>query len=155
MKKQTEHPVPEPFTLVGTLLATMRMHRKQTEHFVRQTGLHPTQHRVLMYLSRKGEACLQRELSDHFELTPAAVVQILDKLEGEGYIVRETVEGDNRRKRITLTEKGDETARRSVEAFREIDARFLDGVTDAELLEFYHILLRMQENLKEEERKTE
>ena len=139
----------EPCTVIGALLATTRMHRKQAERVVRSTGLHPTQHRVMMYLSRKETPCRQREISEKFELTPSAVVQILDKLELEGYVARESSERDGRCKNIFLTEKGRETAARSVEAFREIDARVLGGLDPAALEAFYQTLLRMQDNLKE------
>ncbi|MBO5270320.1 MAG: MarR family transcriptional regulator [Clostridia bacterium] len=143
--------LPETCMLIGTLLATMRMHRKQADRFVRITGLHPTQHRVLMYLSRKSEPCKQRELSEHFELTPAAVVQILDKLEAEGYVQRQTSETDNRCKHVLLTEKGIETAKQSSASFRKLDARLIGNISEAELEVFYSVLLQMQENMKEEE----
>ena len=148
-EEKEKNGLPDPYTVVGALLATMRMHRKHADRFVRLTGLHPTQHRVLMYLSRTGEACRQKELSERFELTPAAVVQILDKLEGEGYVTRESTDHDGRCKRVTLTEKGRETAKRSAASFSELDAKLLGGLPPEELDVFYRVLLRMQENLQE------
>ncbi len=140
----------EPHTVIGTLLATMRLHRKRTERFVRESGLHPTQHRMLMYLARRREPCLQKELAEHFELTPAAVAQILDKLEGEGYVTREHSDEDCRCKRIALTEQGWDTAEKSWIAFREIDARVFRGIDSGEIETFCRVLLRMQENLQAE-----
>ena len=149
--KEQENPdaVLEPCTVIGAMLATARMHRKQAERVVRSTGLHPTQHRVLMYLSYQKEPCKQKELADHFELTPAAVVQMLDKLESDGYVTREASECDARCKYVSLTEMGCETAMRSREAFHTIDASVLEGLGPEELRAFYQVLLRMQEKLKE------
>lgn len=140
----------EPHTAIGTLLATMRLHRKRTERFVRESGLHPTQHRMLMYLARRGEPCRQKELADHFELTPAAVAQILDKLEGEEYVMREHSDEDCRCKRIVLTKKGWDTAEKSTVAFRDIDARVCRGIDDADMETFCRVLVQMQENLQSE-----
>lgn len=140
----------EPRAAIGALLATMRLHRKHTERFVRETGLHPTQHRVLMYLARAHEPCRQREISDHFELTPAAVAQILDKLEGEGYVTREASDEDSRCKCVALTEKGTGTAERSDVAFRALDAMVFRGVSVRDMKTFYQVLMQMQENLQSE-----
>lgn len=140
----------EPHTVIGTLLVTMRLHRKRTERFVRESGLHPTQHRLLMYLARREEPCRQKELAEHFELTPAAVAQILDKLEGEGYVTREHTDEDCRCKRITLTKKGWDTAEKSRIAFREIDARVCRGVDYRDMETFCRVLVQMQENLQSE-----
>lgn len=139
----------EPCAVVGALIATMRLHQKQTERFVRLTGLHPTQHRMLMFLSRNAEPVRQRVLSEHFELTPAAVVQALDKLENDGYVLRETSNVDGRCKYIMLTEKGRRTAEESREAFREVDARLFANLSIERIDAFYQTLLQMQENLQE------
>ena len=141
----TSEPI-EPYAVVRTLLAAVRMHRKRADRFVRETGLHPTQHRVLMYLLRRNVPCPQRELSDHFELTPAAVVQILDKLENEGYVMRETSTADSRRKEVSLTPFGKATAEKSAASFRELDRSVLRGISDEELRVFTYVLERIQEN---------
>ena len=140
----------EPRAVIGALLATMRLHRKHAERFVRETGLHPTQHRVLMYLARRGESCRQKEISDHFELTPAAVAQILDKLEVEGYVTREASDEDNRCKCVALTTRGVTTAEESDVAFCGVDAMVFRGVSAKDMDTFYRVLLQMQENLQGE-----
>ena len=135
-----------PYEVIGLLLTTARMHRKEAERFVSATGLHPTQHRVLMYLSRKGGSLKQKELAERFELTPAAVAQILDKLEEAGFVKRVSSDADARCKRVVLTEKGLGTAKRSGEAFAGLDARLLAGIGDGDIDVFCRVLLQMQEN---------
>lgn len=136
-----------PFTVVGAMLATAHLHRKHAKRFVQSTGIHPTAHRVLMYLSRLASPCKQRELSEHFELTPAAVVQIIDKLEADGYVTRVLSEHDNRCKEIVLTRHGKETASVSEQAFFEIDTRLLGNLSADEIETFYRVLLQMQKNM--------
>lgn len=136
----------EPYEVIGQLVATARMHRKEAEHYVRSTGLHPTQHRMLMYLSRREGSLKQKELAEHFELTPAAVAQTLDKLEEEGFVARIASPEDARCKHVALTEKGAETARSSREAFLSFDKRLLRGISDEDLAVFCDVLRRMQEN---------
>ena len=140
----------EPYEVIGMLLTTARMHRKEAERYVRSTGLHPTQHRVLMYLSRKGGSLKQKEIAERFELTAAAVAQTLDKLEDEGFISRISSEADGRCKRVELTEKGNATARESAEAFGRLDNRLLSGISDADLDVFCSVLSRMQKKEGEE-----
>ena len=137
-----------PYTVVSALLATMRLHRKHASRFVQATGLHPTQHRVLMYLSRRATPCKQHELSEHFELTPAAVAQTVDKLEAIGYVMRVMSEEDNRCKQVVLTERGREIAKESTMEFEKLDAKLLSGVPRGELDAFYRVLMQMQKNLE-------
>ena len=140
---------PAPYELIGALLATARLHRKHAEHIVSSTSLHPTQHRVIMYLSRRNESTMQREIANQFELTPAAVVQIVDRLEEGGYVMRVLSETDSRCKYVSLTEKGKKTAADSARAFQRIDTKSLSGISEEELDVFRNVLLRMQENMKE------
>ena len=56
--------------------------------FVKSTGLSMPQFSVLMQLHHKG-ACGMSEISERFEVTPAAASQLGDKLVQNGYIQRE------------------------------------------------------------------
>lgn len=147
-KKRVPH---EPFEVIGMLLSTARMHRKEADRHVSLTGLHPTRHRVLMYLSRKGGSLKQKEIAERFELTPAAVAQTLDKLEEMGYVRRVSSESDGRCNRIELTEKGLETAEESAKAFEKLDRRLLAGISEEEIDVFCAVLAKMQENHNEGE----
>ena len=75
-KKRVPH---EPFEVIGMLLSTARMHRKEADRHVSLTGLHPTRHRVLMYLSRKGGSLKQKEIAVALSLSDRAVRQRLQK----------------------------------------------------------------------------
>ena len=83
------------------------MHRSMRgwSRFVKSTGLSMPQFSVMMQLYHKG-ACGMSEISERFEVTPAAASQLVDKLVQSGYIVREEDPNDRRAKLLNLTDAG-------------------------------------------------
>ncbi|MDX1379215.1 MAG: MarR family transcriptional regulator, partial [Anaerolineales bacterium] len=65
------------------------MHRSMRSWhlFAKSTGLSMPQFSVLMQLHHKG-ACGMSEISERFEVTPAAASQLVDKLVQGGFIIR-------------------------------------------------------------------
>jgi DNA-binding MarR family transcriptional regulator len=75
--------------------------------FAKSTGLSMPQFSVLMQLHHKG-ACGMSDISERFEITPAAASQLVDKLVQGGLVQREEDPTDRRAKLLNLTEKGGE-----------------------------------------------
>lgn len=89
--------------------------------FAKSTGLSMPQFSVLMQLHHKG-ACGMSEISERFEITPAAASQLVDKLVQGGLIVREEDPSDRRAKLLNLTEKGQELVEQGhAERYRWVD----------------------------------
>lgn len=89
--------------------------------FAKSTGLSMPQFSVLMQLHHRG-ACGMSEVSERFEITPAAASQLVDKLVQSGLIVREEDPSDRRAKLLNLTEKGEELIRQGhVERYRWVE----------------------------------
>ena len=63
---------------------------------LKELGFGSGQPKLVDYLDRRGP-CRQRELSDYFEVDPAAVSRMLSSLEKRGYVVRR-VDGARRRR---------------------------------------------------------
>lgn len=82
--------------------------------FARSTGLSMPQFSVLMQLYHKG-ACGMSEISERFEVTPAAASQLVDKLVQNGLIAREEDPHDRRARLLTLTNKGRKLIQRGIE----------------------------------------
>jgi len=82
--------------------------------FAKSTGLSMPQFSVLMQLHHKG-ACGMSEISERFEVTPAAASQLVDKLVQHGFIMREEDPHDRRAKLLNLTDKGQELVRQGIE----------------------------------------
>ena len=91
---------------------------------------------------------MQKELSRRLRVSPASVTAALKALEKQGCIVREAGEQDMRRKRIRITDKGREIARRYVEVFTEVDEAMYSGFTDEELRSVSAYFGRITENLR-------
>ena len=83
------------------------MHRSMRGwgHFAKSSGLSMPQFSVLMQLHHKG-ACGMSQISERFEVTPAAASQLVDKLVQSGFIQRVEDPSDRRAKLLSLTDKG-------------------------------------------------
>ena len=120
--------------------------------FAKSTGLSMPQFSVLMQLHHKG-ACGMSEISERFEITPAAASQLVDKLVQGGFILREEDPDDRRAKLLNLTEKGQELIQQGhVERYRWVDelGRKLTAEERAQVSEALDIMTRAAEELEEE-----
>ncbi len=125
-----------------------RMHRAAVENRMRATGIHRSQHMILMYLYRCENKISQKDIAKHFEISAAAVAVSLKKLESGGYIKRSCSENDNRFNEIEITEKGKEIVDLSHCIFEEIDAETFEGISDSEKLVLVGLLDKVLGNLK-------
>lgn len=120
--------------------------------FAKSTGLSMPQFSVLMQLHHKG-ACGMSEISERFEITPAAASQLVDKLVQGGFILREEDPDDRRAKLLNLTEKGQELIQQGhVERYRWVDelGQKLTAEERAQVSEALDIMTRAAEELEEE-----
>ena len=77
----------------------------------------------------------------------ATVAVSLKNLEGKGYLLRITDEGDQRRNRVHLTEKGRNAVERGTEAFQAVEEQMLAGFSGEEKERLTGFFVRMLENL--------
>lgn len=99
------------------------MHRSMHgwSHFAKSMGLSMQQFGILMQLHHHGE-CGVSGLSEHFDITSAAVSQLVDKLVQSGLVQREEDPHDRRAKSLNLTDKGKELIQRGIEErYRWVD----------------------------------
>ena len=126
------------------------LHRRTIEGWAADAGMHRSQHRMLMYLSRCDATPAQKDLAKHFDISPAAVAVTLKKLESDGYIERGKCgeRTDSRYNEIKITDRGREAALQSRKYFQHVDNESFKGFSAEELNLFTSLLERMQENLK-------
>jgi len=125
-----------------------RLHRQAVEATVTaQTGLHRSQHMLLMRLSR---GCIpsQKQLAKDLNVSPAAIAVSLKKLEADGYITKDADLDDCRCNRIALTEKGHGVITKTCSLFGSIDRTMVEGFDDAELDALLTALERIEQNLQ-------
>ena len=99
------------------------MHHAMRErvHFAKTIGLSMPQFSILIQLHFRG-VCGMSEVSERFEITPAAASQLVDKLVQNGLIRREEDPHDRRAKFLNLTDKGRELIQQSIEKrYRWVD----------------------------------
>ena len=135
---------------IHAFLSADILHRRTIEQWATDAGMHRSQHRMLMYLTRCEMTPTQKDIAKHFDISPAAVAVTLKKLESDGYIAREKCgeRTDSRYNEIKITDRGREAALQSRKYFQHVDNESFKGFTAEELNLFTSLLERMQENLK-------
>lgn len=126
------------------------LHRRVIEQWATDAGMHRSQHRMLMRLTKCESTPSQKDLAKYFDISSAAVAVTLKKLESDGYIERGKCasRSDSRFNEIRITEQGRSAAMESRKYFQHVDHEAFKGFSDEELETFTSLLERMQENLK-------
>lgn len=136
---------------IHIFMSTDRLRRKLFDRNVKSLGIHHTQHRILMYISRHDGVISQKQISERFEISPAAVAGTIKKLEHNGYITRTVSENDNRYNDIQITDKGRKIIDDSRSFFIKIDKKTFENFTDEEVEQLMYLLNKMKKSLSEEE----
>lgn len=127
-------------------------HRTATDALLEKHGVKDFGHPFILFLLEHcgddGSFEMQKELSKRLNISPASVTAALKALERQGCIVREAQESDMRRKRIWITAKGREVARRYREVFTEVDEAMYSGFSEEELASVSAFFKRITENLQ-------
>jgi DNA-binding MarR family transcriptional regulator len=123
-------PVQFVSTIRQFLDIAMQRSLHERAHFAKATGISMPQFGILIQLHYRG-VCGMSEVSERFEITPAAASQLVDKLVQGGLIRREEDPHDRRAKCLNLTDKGRELIQQSIqERYRWVDQ--LTGTLTAE-----------------------
>ncbi|MBE6681443.1 MAG: MarR family transcriptional regulator [Ruminococcaceae bacterium] len=125
-----------------------RLHRSIFEKMHSAFGIHRSQHRLLMYISRRDVCPSQKDIAEHFGISSAAVAVSLKKLEESGYISRESLEKDNRYNSIVLTNKGKELVEKSEEFFTRSDFAMFENFTEDDYKNLTECLEKMNQGLR-------
>jgi DNA-binding MarR family transcriptional regulator len=110
-------PTSQEFTGVLRLWAEVFMRRSMHDfyQFSRANGLSMTQISTLFRLYHQSY-CGVSDLSDHLGVTSAAASQMIDRLVQQGLLARNENVADRRVREITLTPRGEQLVRESIEA---------------------------------------
>lgn len=102
-------------------------------------GLYP----ILITIYRN-EGIIQEEIAQHFQLNESTVTRNLKKLEDKNLVQRTQHE---RKKSITLTEKGNQTARKVMDYDEKWDEKIQDILNNDEYLNFKNTLIKLCDEL--------
>lgn len=102
-------------------------------------GLYP----ILITIYRN-EGIIQEEIAQHFQLNESTVTRNLKKLEDKNLVQRTQHE---RKKSITLTEKGKQTARKVMDYDEKWDEKIQNILNNEEYLNFKNTLIKLCDEL--------
>ena len=112
-------------------------------------GITDTQGRVLQYIWEESEKreVFQKDIEDEFDIRRSSVTQIIQLLERDGLIVRESVQRDARLKKLVLTEKAIEIQKVMNGKVRELEAEMQKDISPEEKELFLKILCKNRKNV--------
>lgn len=134
--------------VIDLLIRSSQLHHRNIEKRFENTGLHRSQRRMLMHLSRFETMPSQRKIADDFDISPACVARTLKSLALEGYITRTGDEDDLRRNTVSITEKGLQTVSETHQTFERVDDAAFENMTAEEIEQLISLLGRVQDNLR-------
>ena len=95
---------------------------------------------ILAILHRSEGSMRQKDIAEDIRVSPSTLSEMLNKLETDGYVVRNTDPFDRRATLLSLTEKGEARAQ-DIEAERvKFFARLFKNLTDDEKLQLITLL---------------
>ena len=131
---------------VGNLLKRRAESSQVRRDIDELTGAHGY---VLGYLAHHSEQeVYQRDLEEAFSVRPSTATVVLQQMEQNGLIVRQTAEHDARCKRIVLTDKAWALHERIQAEHDETERMLREGITDEELAVFFRVMDTVRENLE-------
>ena len=134
---------------IGLAMHNLRLHHMIVERRIEGVcpGIHHSQHRTLMLLSRMGTAASQKELARKLNVTPACVARSLKSLVQSGMIERDEALQDGRCNEVCLSARGAEVVQESRQLFQELDLEMCAGFSDEEIAQLTALMEKLNKNL--------
>lgn len=126
-----------------------RVQRKMRALFdarVKERGLTLPRARALLILGR-GVNLNQRELADELDIETPTLVRLLDGMEKQGFIERQSVEGDRRAKQIAMTPRGAKVAEEVLDLARSLRADVLKSISAQDMSTTVKVFAAMSDNI--------
>ncbi|MDO4805608.1 MAG: MarR family transcriptional regulator [Coriobacteriales bacterium] len=101
---------------------------------------------VLATLHKSGGELTQRELLERTNISPAALSEVVAKLESEGLIAREPYQHDRRQLLIELTNAGEGCAAQMRHKREEFESRAFACLTPTEQAQLASLLAKLKEH---------
>lgn len=133
--------------ILGSIFTdTSRLHHRYHHTIFESFNLHRGQCRLLGKLQEE-EGISQRELASRMNISAATLTRIVQNMEKNSFITRETSPNDQRVTLIHLTPKGVETRALLDAKLRAVDRKIFKNFTAEEKSLLQNMLLRIQEQL--------
>jgi len=104
---------------------------------------------IIEYLSHNdNKNIFQKDIEKRFNIGKSSIAGTLKGMEEKGIIVRQSVEGDARLKKVCLTDKGREYVCKVEQGKIDMEQKVSEGISEEEMNHFFSVVKKMQDNLK-------
>lgn len=110
------------------------------------------QMRLLTFLEHNAEmgvTVCQRDIEKEFNIKGSTVTSVLNNMEKNDYITRQTVPGDKRRKAIVATRKTAELGGKTRSMIDDFETRLQKNLTNRELSTLRYLLKKVEKTIDE------
>lgn len=128
-----------------------RMIKSKVDSHMQQFGLTGQQSRIITFIgcrSEKGNV-FQRTIEEEFHIRPSSATSMLQTLERNGHVKRESVPEDARLKKLVLTESGRHLWKQIGNVIDTEDRQVLNRLTSEEQAELFRLLKKLTETNRE------
>ena len=125
---------------------TTRMHQKQMHRLVQGYDVYPGQPPLMFVLARQPGRS-QSELAQELEIKAATLTVMLNRMERNGLVRRESDARDQRVSRIFLTSKGETAVNKLRETLDLLEEESMRGLSEEERELLKSMLMRISRNL--------
>ncbi len=102
---------------------------------------------VLTLICHHDGKLTQKALAEILGKDKSSMVLIIDTLSEKGFVYREINPADRREHLLRATEKAKEAVPEILHAFENMNNHITEDIAEADLLIFYEVLFKMQQNL--------
>jgi DNA-binding MarR family transcriptional regulator len=147
----------KPFKLCGEIRCLSNLIKRRIDSdpiFSEQNKVTGTHGYILGFLCRKNDAnepVYQRDLEQAFSIRRSTATEVLNTMETNGLILRESSNTDKRLKRLVVTEKGYQTHKLIVSRLNAVDEELINVLTKEEFEALKTALEKLKNNLLEKE----
>ena len=114
-----------------------------------ETGVNYTALEIIAFLYNNEKINTTKEICELLNLKPNLVSFHVDKLVTDGFLVRESVNGDRRKVKLKITEKCIPIGKYCNEIRKKIYEKLTENCTSEELDSFYNFILKLKKNTED------
>lgn len=120
-----------------------RMRRSAYDQFMKPLGITRAQWWVLAHLSRH-DGMMQTQLADVLEVGKASLGDVIESLEGGGWVQRRPDPADKRAKRVYLTKPAQTLIKRMTVMENEFNGQILSDLSNEEMTDLVRVLIKIK-----------
>lgn len=90
----------------------------------------------------------QKDIEKELNMRRSTASEVIKTMENKDYIKRESVDYDQRLKKLVLTQKAIDHQQKFMKFAEQFDEKVVSGLSNEELAKFYEILDKIKSNLK-------